>query len=78
MGGDRRVDGQTGGEAGRQAEEPTGRPTHSPISTSLCSPPVGALHQLAKVWTATKLGWNSQLGLVRTPLSLEINSVGRS
>lgn len=28
----------------------------SPISTSLCSPAAGALHQLAKVWRATKLG----------------------
>lgn len=27
---------------------------------------------------ATKLGWNSQLGLVSTPLSLGISSVGRS
>lgn len=37
----------------RQTEEVE---ADSPISTSLCSPSVGALHQLAKVWRATKLG----------------------
>ena len=44
------------------------------------SPPsLGALrHQVASVWTATKLGWNSQLGLVRTPLSFGIRADGRS
>lgn len=50
----------------------------SPISTSLWPPSAPTLHHVASVWMATKLGWNSQLGLVSTPPSLGISSVGRS